>query len=290
MHITLIGLGNMGSPIGQHLCSAGHQLRAFDLSAAALTGAQSWGATRCNSIADAVADAEIIFTSLPNPADVEAVAMGDDGIAAHAPRNAIHVDLSTNAPDTIVRIGAALAERQVALLDAPVSGGVVGAKRGTLTIMVGGEAEPFERALPALECFARSVTHVGELGCGATAKLVNNLIACNNVATAAEAFRLGSAAGIDSETLDAVIRSSSGDSIMYRAVAKKFLQQDWSANFALDLAAKDMQLAAQLAQQHKVPLRLGAQTAELLQMAKTMGLGQDDLAALLRVYESQSER
>ncbi|MFK7914009.1 MAG: NAD(P)-dependent oxidoreductase [Pseudomonadales bacterium] len=286
MHIAFIGLGNMGGAICQHLTRAQHQVRVFDLSTQALEAARAHGAEPCQSLAQALTQAELVFTSLPSPADVTSVALDPGGIATNARPGAIHVDLSTNAPAAVAQIGKDLAASDIEMLDAPVSGGVFGAQRGQLTIMVGGAPATFERALPVLDTFARSVTHVGPLGSGTIAKLVNNLIACNNVASAAEAFRLGTAAGMDPQILDNVIRNSSGDSVMYRAVARKFLSADWSANFALDLAAKDMALVQALAQQLDTPLPIGTQTSALLDMASSLGFGQDDIAALLRVNET----
>ena len=287
MHIAFSGLGKMGTPICQHLLSSGYAVRVFDQVATATDAVREYGAMPCTSLAQAVTGAEFIFTSLPNPEDVETVALAANGIATHARADSVYIDLSTNAPAMVQRIGTTLASQQIGMLDAPVSGGVYGARKGTLAIMAGGTEVTFQRALPVLQSFGRTVTHIGPLGSGATAKLVNNLIACNNVATAAEAFRLGTRAGIDPAVLDDVIRNSSGDSVMYRAVARKFQSADWSANFALDLAAKDMTLAQALAQQLDVPLPLGSHTRQLLDMASTLGFGQDDIAALLRVYQSQ---
>lgn len=285
MRIAFIGLGRMGGIVCRNMLAAGHRIRVHDLADAAVAACVAAGATSAASVAEAVADAQMIFTSLPGPAEVRAVVSGAQGIGVHAAPGSLFVDLSTNAPSVVRELGALLRERGVDMLDAPVSGGVGGARKQALAVMVGGDEAAFERSKPVLACTATSVTRVGALGCGSIAKLVNNMLVFNTVTAAAEALTLGVAAGIDADDLDEVIRHSSGDSMIYRAVARKALRGDWSATFALDLASKDLHLALELADELDVPLMLGPQSHNLMRMARTMGYGEQDMAAVTRVFE-----
>lgn len=174
----------------------------------------------------AIADAELVMTSLPMPADVEAVALGPGGIRDHAKPGTIYADLSTNSPIVIRRIAAELEKHSITMIDSPVSGGVVGAERATIAIMVGGDRAAFDTCRPVFESFGENISHLGPLGCGAIAKIVNNMIAFSTMAAGAEGLMLGAAAGIDPEALRDVVRASSGDSGAFRGVAHKTLQGD----------------------------------------------------------------
>ena len=171
------------------------------------------------------------------------------------------------------------------MLDAPVSGGVVGAEKGTIAIMVGGDKTIFDAQSELLNSFGANVIHCGDLGAGCIAKIVNNMIAFSNMAAGAEGLMLGTVAGIDPDVLNQVVRNSSGNSMGYRGVAKKTLSGDWSPNFALDLAYKDLHLALELADELSVPLALGPQVHNLMRMARGKGYGGDDTVAIMRIYE-----
>ena len=286
MNTGFIGLGHMGGPMCANLLAAGHAVTVHDLDPEAVAARTGDGAVAASTPADVAADSAVVFTSLPMPADVEAVALGASGIAEGAAPGTIVVDLSTNSPVVVRRIAERLAERQVVLLDAPVSGGVVGAAKASLAIMVGGDRDAFDTVLPLLEAMGKTISHLGDNGCGCIAKIVNNLMAFCNMAAAAEGLMLGAAAGIDPSALNEVIRNSSGNSMGYRGMAHTTLRGDWSPSFALDLAYKDMHLALELADELGVPLPLSAQTHNLMRMARGMGLGGDDATAMMRVYET----
>jgi len=202
----------------------------------------------------------------------------------------VYFDLSTNSPIMIRSIAERLAPKGVKMLDAPVSGGTVGAEKGTIAIMVGGEKAVFDTHLPLFESFGANVIHVGDLGAGSIAKIVNNMIAFCNMAAAAEGMMLGVVAGIDPKVLNQVVRNSSGNSMGFRAVAKKSIEQDWKASFALDLAYKDMHLALELADELSVPLQLSPQVHNLMRMARGLGYGQDDTVSITRVYQDTMKR
>ena len=232
----------------------------------------------------------MVFTSLPMPRDVEAVALGEGGIGESARQGTVHIDLSTNSPNLVRSIAERLAPKGIRMLDAPVSGGTSGAENATIAIMVGGDRALFDEHRPLFESFGKNVIHTGELGSGSIAKIVNNMVAFCNIASGAEGLMLGSAAGIDPDVLNQVIRNSSGNGFGFRAIAHKALRGDWSPTFALDLAYKDMHLALELADEIGIPLPLAAQTHNLMRMARGSGYGGDDMTAMMRVYEDTLKR
>lgn len=290
MRVGFIGLGHMGGPMCRNVIRAGHDVRVFDLRSDAIAACTVLGGTAASSTADAAAGAELVLTSLPMPADVEAVALGPNGIVHGARPGTIYADLSTNSPKMIRSIAERLAAKGIVTLDAPVSGGVVGAEKGTIAIMVGGAEEAYATCKPVFEAMGKSISHLGGLGCGCVAKIVNNLIAFSNMAAGAEGLMLGAAAGIDPVKLDEVIRNSSGNSMGYRGVARKTLDGDWSPSFSVDLAYKDLHLALELADELGIPLLLGSQVHNLMRMARGLGFGRDDATALMRVYETTLQR
>lgn len=286
MKVGFIGVGNMGGPMCRNIIAkSDHEVIVFDLDREALKRCTELGATAAGSIAELAAQAEVIMTSLPMPKDVEAVALGPGGIGENARPGTVYFDLSTNAPAVVRRIAEMLKAKGIAMLDAPVSGGVPGAEAGTIAIMVGGDPVAFEAHLPLLRSFAANPIHMGEVGAGTIAKLINNMIAFCNMAAASEGLMLGAMAGIDLEKLCTVIRASSGNSQVFAKLGERALSGNFKAAFALDLAYKDLHLALELADQLGVPVPSAAQTHNLMRMARGMGLGKDDSSSVLRVYE-----
>jgi 3-hydroxyisobutyrate dehydrogenase-like beta-hydroxyacid dehydrogenase len=179
-----------------------------------------------------------------------------------------------------------MAAKGIAMLEAPVSGGVSRATDGTIVIMVGGDPATFEQNLPLLKSFSGEVIHLGEIGFGSTAKLINNMLAFCNAAAAAEALMMGKRSGIDLKKLDAVIRNASGMSAGYNNLSTKVLAGNYKPSFALDLAHKDLRLALQMADELGVPGVIAPQVMNLMRMARGMGLGSSDSASIMRVYET----
>jgi 3-hydroxyisobutyrate dehydrogenase-like beta-hydroxyacid dehydrogenase len=248
------------------------------------------GAEQAPDLAALASGSEVIFSSLPMPHHVESVVLGPGGIAASARPGTVYFDLSTSAPDLTQRLAETLADTGVTMLDAPVSGSPPGAEAGTLAVMVGGDEAAFDAHRPLLECFGANVVHLGPVGSGLVAKLTNNLIAMCGVATACEGLMLGVSAGLDATRLDQVIRSASGDSIAYRALADRALSGDFTPGFTLDLSYKDIHLALELADRLSVPLPMGASLHNLMRMARGLGLGDHDPTAMVRVYETLLKR
>ena len=291
MKVGFIGVGHMGGPMCRNIIKkSGHEVIVYDLNADAVKACTDLGASAGASVAEMASEVDVIMTSLPMPKDVEAVACGQGGIIEGAREGLAYFDLSTNSPLMVRSISERLASKGVRMLDAPVSGGVVGAEKGTIAIMVGGEKALFDEHLALFESFGANVIHVGDLGAGMVAKIVNNMIAFCNMAAGAEGMMLGTVAGIDPQVLNQVVRNSSGNSMGFRAVAKKSIEQDWAPSFALDLAYKDMHLALELADELAVPLQLSPQVHNLMRMAKGLGYGQDDTVALTRVYQDTLRR
>lgn len=286
MKVGFIGIGNMGGPMCRNIIKGGHDVTVFDLNAAAVKTCTDLGAKAAGSPKEVASQVDVVMTSLPMPKDVEAVALGPNGIIEGIRQGTVYIDLSTNSPTMIRKIAAVLAPKGVTMLDAPVSGGAIGAEKKTIAIMVGGDKAAYDRCMPIFESFGQNISHLGDLGSGAIAKIVNNMLAFSNMASAAEGLMLGAAAGIDPESLNEVIRNSSGNSMAYRGVAHKTLNGDWSATFTIDLAYKDLHLALELGDELGIPLPLGAQTHNLMRMARGMGFGGDDATAIMRVYET----
>jgi len=285
--VGFIGVGNMGGPMCRNIIkNTNHEVVVFDLDPAAIGRCTDLGASPGISVADVAKRCDVVITSLPIPRIVEAVALGPDGIAENAKPGTVYIDLSTNAPSTARRLAEGARAKGLGMLEAPVSGGVARATDGSIVIMVGGDAATFESQLPLLKSFSGEVIHVGDVGFGSVAKLINNMLAFCNSAAAAEALMMGKRAGIDMKKLDAVIRNASGDSTGYRNMATKALAGNFNATFALDLAHKDLRLAMELADEVGVPGLIAPQVLNLMRMARGMGLGGMDSTSIMRVYET----
>jgi len=291
MKVGFIGVGSMGGPMCRNIIRKSNQeISVFDLNAAAVKACTDIGARAAGSVAELSAGADVVMTSLPMPRDVEAVALGAGGIADNARPGTVYFDLSTNSPSVVRRIAAQLEAKGITMLDAPVSGGVAGAEKATIAIMVGGDKAAFDAHLPLLKSFGANVIHMGGLGTGSIAKLVNNMVAFCNMAAGAEGLMLGAAAGIDVRKLDEVIRNSSGNSNAYRMMAERVLAGNFKPAFAMDLAYKDTRLALELADELNVPVPQAAQVHNLMRLARGMGLGTSDTSAIMRVYETSLKR
>jgi 3-hydroxyisobutyrate dehydrogenase-like beta-hydroxyacid dehydrogenase len=287
MRVGFIGVGNMGSPMCRNIIrNTNHEVVVFDLNADAVKACTDLGASSGTSVADVASRCDVVITSLPIPKVVEDVTLGPDGIAAHAKPGTVFIDLSTNAPATARRVHEGMQAKGIGMLEAPVSGGTSRATDGTIVIMVGGDATTFEQQLPLLKSFSGEVIHVGEIGMGSTAKLINNMLAFCNAAAAAEALMIGKRSGIDLRKLDAVIRNASGMSSAYGNMANKALAGDFKPTFALDLAHKDLRLALEIADELGVPGMIAPQVMNLMRMARGMGLGSSDSSSVIRVYET----
>lgn len=288
MKIGFIGTGNMGGPMALHLVGAGHELRVHDLRPDATRELERAGARRVDSARAAAEGALVVFLSLPRPADVERATLGDEGVFGGCSPGAVVVDMTTNSPTLVRRLAKEARARGLEFLDAPVSGGVRGARDATLAVMVGGDPQVFERCRPLLEKIGRNVFRVGDVGAGNVAKLVNNMLAFVNMMGAAEALVLGAKAGVDPSLLWKVVKASSGNSLSWEFAMPAILKDRLPRAFPVALACKDVGLATALGRELGVPLAMGGAAEALLEGYLASGLGDEDVLATIRTLEQQA--
>ena len=285
MRLGFIGVGNIGTPMCRHLVEAGHEVLVYDVHSSNLARMVSLGAEAAESPRAVAQVCNVVFSSLPGPREIEQVALGANGIIAAARPGLIYIDLSTNSPSVAQRICATLAAQGVTMLDAPVSGGVVGAERGTLAVMVGGDAQAFALCKPLLQHIGAQVFHVGAVGSGCVVKLVNNMLAFVNATAAYEGMLLGVKAGVDPQMIYDIVQASSGESWAMKAFPDKIFAGDFTPGFMIDLAHKDLRLALELGDELSVPLMMGSVCINFLREARANGRGGDDLCGLMRLME-----
>jgi 3-hydroxyisobutyrate dehydrogenase len=264
MKIGFIGTGNMGYLMARNLQKAGHALVVRDLRREACEPLIAAGAAWADTPKALAEASEVVFGSLPKPADVEQVFLGADGLLAGMRPGQAYFDLTTSEPLTTRRLAAIAAEKGVHFLDAPVSGGKPGAENATLAVMVGGDKEAFERHLPLLNTIGKNVFHMGGPGNGNVAKLVNNMISFCNRTAAVEGLLIGAKAGVDPVTLVNCIRASSGSSSSLGFLETTLFQRNFAPSFTLDLATKDIGLAIDLARALQVPLTVAPVVQQLM--------------------------
>ena len=288
--IAFIGLGIMGGPMAGHLVKAGHIVIGVNRSPAPVQKLVEAGGRGAESVAEAVADADVIITMVPDSPDVEGLALGDDGIYANARSGAIHLDMSSIRPDVSVRLAEAGREYGVRVLDAPVSGGEAGAEEAKLSIMVGGEESDFKEAKPILEAVGSTLVYVGPAGSGQTVKAANQLIVAGTIELVAEAIVFLEAYGVDTEAAVAVLAGGlAGNRILDRKGATMLARQ-FEPGFRIDLHHKDMGIVTDAARAKGVAIPLGALTAQLVGAVRAQGDGGLDHSALLKGVERLSGR
>lgn len=279
MRIGFIGLGNMGGPMALNLIKAGHTLVVYDVRRESAKPHLDAGATWADGPKDVARAGELILTSLPGPPEVEAVALGPNGILEGAQPGSIYADLSTNSPTVMRKIHAAFKAKGLHVLDSPVSGGVVGAKRGSLQVMIGGEEGVFNEVKGVLGAVGSNVGYMGAIGSGTIAKLVHNMISILSRQLIAEGFTLGVKAGVKPEALLEAIRGASfgqGLALSHMIPDIVFKGEFDTVRFALKLARKDVGLATGLAREYDVPMPMAALGEQVLIEAMARGWGDRD--------------
>ncbi len=289
MKIGFIGLGIMGTPMALHLVDAGHQLyvntRSKVPEAIAASTAQA-----CAHPAEVAGHADVIFTMVPDTPDVEAVLFGESGVAAGLKASASGVrktvvDMSSISPMATKKFAARIAELGADYVDAPVSGGEVGAKAGTLTIMCGGEPEVFERVRPLLEKMGKNITLVGGVGDGQTTKVANQIIVALNIAAVGEALLFASRAGADPAKVRQALMGGFAASRILEVHGERMIKRTFNPGFRIKLHQKDLGLALQGARELGVSLPQTANAAQLMQACAAHGMGDLDHSALVRALE-----
>ncbi|MFG1943752.1 2-hydroxy-3-oxopropionate reductase [Nonomuraea sp. NPDC048826] len=282
MTIAFIGLGIMGSPMAANLVKAGYDVVGHDISAERVAQLESGGGKGAASVAEAVADADVVITMLPDSPQVEEVA---PIIVAHGASGLVYLDMSTIRPETSRRVAREAAAKGIRALDAPVSGGERGAVDGTLSIMVGGEPEDFEAARPVLGALGTTIVHVGPAGAGQTVKAANQLVVGGIYGLVAEAIVLLEASGVDPVAgLDVLAGGLAGSRIL-DIKRHTMIKREFAPGFRIDLHHKDMGIAVAAAREAGVALPLTAQVAQLVAAARAQGHGSLDHSALLKVVE-----
>jgi 2-hydroxy-3-oxopropionate reductase len=288
--VGFVGLGIMGGPMAANLVKAGFEVVGHNRSPEAVRRLEAGGGRGAASLAEAVRDAEVVVTMLPDSPDVEAVALGQDGIYATARPGALHVDMSTIRPEMARRLADAGRARGLRVLDAPVSGGQQGAVDGTLSIMVGGEAGDVAAARPVLDALGATVVHVGPAGAGQTVKAANQLIVAGTLGLVAEAVVFLEAAGVDTGAAVEVLAGGLAGSAILERKGAAMLARDFTPGFRVALHHKDMGIVTAAAREAGVVIPLGAVAAQLLASLDAQGHGALDHSALVQLVEQLSGR
>jgi len=284
MQLGFVGTGTMGNPMACCLIAAGHQLTVYDLRRAATTNLCERGAHWADTPRAVAEGSEVVFTSLPGPAEVaQGVLDPRTGILAGLRPGGAYIDMTTNAPSVCRRIAAVCRAGGVAVLDAPVSGRPPG-----MTMMVGGDRATFTTYRPLLECMGRNVFYVGETGAGCIAKLVTQYLGYANFVTALEGLLIGAKAGIDLRTLAQIVPVSAGASRTFDNIPRSVLSGEFTAGGTLDIVAKDLHLACELAREVGAPAHLGSIADDVMKRAQARGWGRRGFPIAARVLEAMA--
>jgi 3-hydroxyisobutyrate dehydrogenase-like beta-hydroxyacid dehydrogenase len=267
---------------------AGHPLTVCDVRREAAANLIDGGASWADSAAAVARASEVTLLSLPTPHDVEAVVTGPDGVLAGAAAGSTIIDLSTNSPTVVRTLAAEAKKRAVAFMDAPVSGGVVGARRGTLAVMVGGDAETFEKHRALLGSIGDKLFHVGDVGAGNVAKLINNMLAFIGMIGTVEALVLAAKAGIDPVVLREVVKGGSGASMVWDFGSRAILKDRLAPTFTTTLAAKDIGLLTDLARELEVPAPMAEWVEKILVDYRDGGFAAEDVFATVKSLEERA--
>jgi 3-hydroxyisobutyrate dehydrogenase len=275
----------MGGGMASNLLRAGFELSVWNRTASRAEPVVALGATLRASPAEVAQNSDIVITCVSDTPDVEQVILGDEGILKGARSGMLVIDMSTISPQATRELAQKLSEAGVAMLDAPVSGGSEGAAKGTLSIMVGGDAADVERAMPAFQAMGKTITHVGELGAGQTVKLVNQILVVGNCLAMCEALLFAQAGGVDlQKTLDAVTPGAAG-SWMLSNRGPQIIRRDWRPGFMIDLQQKDVRLVLDAADELGVPLPATSLIFNLYRTLEARDLGSEGNHALIKALE-----
>lgn len=285
--IGFIGIGKMGSWMAQHLLGAGHEVKVFDTNREAAQSLEPFGATVADSIRDIGEHGEYVITMLPNSAIVESVVAGENGLIASMKPGGLIIDMSSSYVLSTQKLAKQCAEHQLTLIDAPVSGGVVGAKNATLTIMVGGDEADYERALPLLSLMGKNVSLVGDTGIGHGLKAINNFLSATSLYATTEAMILAKRLGMDlSKALEA-INTSSGQSFSTHFKFPKFIMpRTFDSGFSLDLMLKDIRLVTAYAKDTHTPVFVASTVEQIYEAASNAGEAGQDHTEIVKFLEN----
>lgn len=284
--VAWIGTGIMGAPMAGHVLSRGHRLRVHTRTRHKADPLLRQGAVFCASAGDAARDADVVCVCVTDTPDVERVLLTDDGVAPTAREGTVVVDHSTISPIATTKLAKDLAGRGISLLDAPVSGGDVGARNGALAIMVGGESVALERARPVLECYGKTITHCGPSGAGQFAKLVNQILVSVTLAGVSEALSFAQRAGLNLETAIAATAAGAAGSWQLSNLGPKIAAGDYRPGFMIDLLLKDLRILRESAEAIGAPQRVSKLVTDLFTAASAAGHGRDGTQAVFEVIRT----
>jgi 2-hydroxy-3-oxopropionate reductase len=285
MKIGFIGLGIMGKPMAKNLLKAGYALVVYDVNPAPVKELAAAGAETASSAKEVAQKTDVVITMLPNSPRVKAVVMGPNGVLEGTKPGMIIVDMSSIAPLAAKEVATTAAKKGVEMLDAPVSGGEPKAVDGTLSIMVGGKKEIFDRCYDMLNKMGTSVVLCGDIGAGNMTKLANQIIVALNIAAMSEALVLGAKGGVNPEIIFKAIRGGLAGSAVLEAKAPMVLNGNFKPGFRIELHIKDLANAIETAHEVGVPLPLTSQVMEIMQALKVDGKAGNDHAGIIQYYE-----
>lgn len=285
MKVGFIGLGIMGRPMSKNLVKAGHELVVFDFNKEAVEDLVSCGAEAAQTGKEVAEKCEVVITMVPNSPHVRAAVLGENGVAEGAHKGSVVIDMSSIDPTESKAIGAELEKMGIDMLDAPVSGGEPKAIDGTLSVMVGGKKELFDKYYDLLMVMAGSVVYVGKLGAGNVAKLANQIVVAVNIAAVSEALTFAKKAGADPELVYQAIRGGLAGSTVMDAKAPMMLGRNFKPGFRIELHIKDLNNALNAAHAISSPVPLTAQLMEVMQFLKSEGCDKEDHSSIVKYYE-----
>jgi 3-hydroxyisobutyrate dehydrogenase len=289
--VGFIGLGNMGGGMSANIQKAGYSMVVYDIREEVTRPLLEGGARLANSPAEVASLSDVTFTSLPGPKEVEAVALGTEGVLEGIKPGSIYVDLSSSRPTLIRQIEPRFRQKGAHVLDAPVSGGKTGAATRNLAVMVGGEKEVYERIKPILDAFGDKVFYAGEIGAGSICKLVHNMIGHSVRQAIAEGLTLGVKAGVEPEALwESIRRGSLGRMrVLHEGLVRTMFRGEFEpASFALNLAYKDISLATELAREYSVPMPMSTLAEQIAMEAMNRGWADQDSSVTVLLQEEQA--
>ncbi|HZU00137.1 MAG TPA: 2-hydroxy-3-oxopropionate reductase [Ktedonobacteraceae bacterium] len=287
--IGFIGLGIMGKPMAHNLLKAGHKLVVYNRSQAPVKELAADGATGADSPKAVASQSEVVITMLPDSPQVQEVMTGKEGVLAGAKAGTLVIDMSTISPVVTQEVAKVAQAQGVRMLDAPVSGGDVGARQGTLSIMVGGSAEDFEQARPIFEVLGKTVVHVGGTGAGQVVKACNQIVVALTIEAVSEALVLGSKAGVDPSVILKVLSGGLAANRVMEVRGPNFLQHNFQPGFKIALHHKDLGIALAAGREYGVPLPVTALVDQMLQALKLRGQGDQDHSAILTLIEDLAQ-
>jgi 3-hydroxyisobutyrate dehydrogenase len=286
--VGFVGLGNMGNPMALNVLKSGFALTVFDLNPSVIHNVVEAGAKAASSAAEVMASSDVLLTSLPGSPEVEAFYLGEGGAIELAKAGAALVDLSSVLPSTPRKLEARARARGLQFLEAPVSGGVTGARAATLAIMVGGDAAVLERVRPVLRSIGPNIYHVGPAGSGNTLKAINNMMSTVNACTMMEGFAVGLKAGLDLKTMAEVVKASSGNSNAIARVERALIPRNFEPGFKVALMNKDLETFHAIAKELHVPVSFSNMAQHYQQSALAAGLGEKDTSVIFTLIEQRA--